>query len=366
MRLSQPTKALFLLINHLVAAHTPPIAIAPPHQVRGSGKVQALNNFKPRGQVDYDAGLAAVGLLSREESASCDRKARCRKKKIRNPSDPTKCIRCPPLTKPDPTRTICIRDKDVSEDDKRKQYEEKIKEKIKEKAKQFKDKIQERMDKKKEEKQKEWERKDKERRDTRNQKKARRMAVCLPLVAAAIGTQAMLELADGGFSTDLLDSIDMDLLALWPGSDIPDDFIDTGLPDDEKDILGEDFADEFLKVGDIASEAARRRSLENRATETTLTNNDMQGKSPEQKRFLNFIIQAFVSIGIAIGSAAARSAGAIGSAVARATRFFATRKPNLKKPGESKLSRQQQKDKAKEVSKNKNWNRCLKGQKAEK
>lgn len=63
------------------------------------------------------------------------------------------------------------------------------------------------------------------------------MAQCLPLVAAAIGTAAMLELADGGFSEDLLESIDTDLLALWPkAEDMSDEWFEKGVLADLGDV----------------------------------------------------------------------------------------------------------------------------------
>jgi hypothetical protein len=97
------------------------------------------------------------------------------------------------------------------------------------------------LEKKKESKGKEWEDKDKQRQDKRNQKKFRRMAVCTPAVAASIDTVAILELAGGGFSEDLFDSINGDMLDLWPGVDIDDDWLENSLPDDENDILNEDY-----------------------------------------------------------------------------------------------------------------------------
>jgi hypothetical protein len=323
--------------------------------------------WQPRVQshVNTRLGTLDIGLVPRQEQdgGSCDRRARCKKKKIRNPSDPSKCIRCPPLMTSDPTRTLCIQDKDVSKDDKGKQYEEKIKEKIKEKMKQFKDKIKERLEKKKEEKTKEWDIKDKERNDRLNQKKARRMAVCLPLVAAAIGTQAMLEMADGGFSTDLLDSIDMDMLSLWPGTDIANEWLDKTLPDDQNDISGESYVDEFLKIGDQVSENPKR-SIENQDTYSGIvTASKSAVESTGKRNVLSDIAQFFLTIARAIGAVAARTASNAGNAAARVSKFFSTRKPNLKKPGESKWTRAQQKDKAKEISQSKNWTSCLRGEK---
>jgi hypothetical protein len=78
------------------------------------------------------------------------------------------------------------------------------------------------------------------------------------------------------------------------------------------------------------------------------------------------IANAFRALARAIAAAAARRAGG-GAPISRATKFFSNGKqPNLKNPGESKLSRAEQKDKAKEISQNKNWKKCLRGEKPEK
>jgi hypothetical protein len=367
MHIAKTAKTVFLLINHFVAAYTPPKAIVSFNQVHEAPDTGSLGILNARVVSNYDAGL---GLVPRQagNGGSCDRRAKCKKKKIRNPADQTKCIRCPPSTKPDPTRTVCIKDNDVSDEDKKKQYEEKIKEKIKEKFDKFKEKIKERLEKKKEGKNKEWDEKNKQRQDKRNQKKYRRMAVCSPAVAASIGTLAMLELADGGFSEDLFDSIDNDMLAFWPGADIEDAWLDNTVPDDESDITKEDYVGEFLAVGDAAS-ASAKRSIKQRDDDTpgtvqeTLEN---QTPSTDRRNIIAAIANAFRALARAIAAAASRRAGG-GGAIARATKYFKDGKqPNLKKPGESKLSRVEQKDKAKEISQNKNWKKCLRGEKPEK
>ncbi|KAH8728385.1 hypothetical protein GQ44DRAFT_609311 [Phaeosphaeriaceae sp. PMI808] len=365
MHIAKTAKTIFLLINHLVAAYTPPRAIFPSHWVHEAPDAGFLEILKPRVLATYDAGL---GLAPRQEGngGSCDRRAKCKKKKIRNPADDTKCIRCPPLMKADPTRTICVKDNDASNEDKRRQYEEKIKEKIKEKFGKFKEKIKERLEKKKEAKKKEWEEKDKQRQDKRNQKKYRRMAVCSPVVAASIGTIAMLELADGGFSEDLFDSINGDMLEFWPSNDIGDDWLDKALPDDESDITKEDYVKEFLVIGDAASGHAKR-SIDKRDIHGTVQATSKNvGPSTEKRGAFAAIFTAFRNAVIAlIAVAARRSSG--GGAIPQVTRFFsAGRKPNLKRPGESKLSRAEQKSKAKEISQNKNWKKCLRGEKPEK
>jgi hypothetical protein len=101
MHIVKTAKIAFILLNHLVAAHTPPKAILPSHRVNQPRNADSLEILKFRDLPNYDAGL---GIVSRQEvdGGSCDKKARCKKKNIRNPSDETKCIRCPPLTKPDP------------------------------------------------------------------------------------------------------------------------------------------------------------------------------------------------------------------------------------------------------------------------
>ena len=267
--------------------------------------------------------------------------------------------------KSNPTKTVCVRDNDVSEEDKKKTYDDKIKEKIKEKLEKFKDMIKERLEKKKEEKNMEWEEKDKQRRSERNQKKFRRMAVCLPLAAAAIGTEAMLEMADGGFSLDLLDSINGDMLGVWPGSDIDDEWLDIAVPDDESDIVQEEYVKGFLEVGDAAAENTKR-SMEKRNDSTDIdTTSPQESPSTEKRNIFNAIASLFrsaVKAIISVAKSISKTAGAT-----RATKFFSNgRKPNLKQPGESKWSRAQQLDKAKEISKNKNWTKCLRGEKAEK
>jgi hypothetical protein len=367
MHIRKIANIIFLLINHLAAAHTSPAAFFPSHRVHEAPDVGVIKFLEWKALASYDAGLE----LSRRQDGdggSCDRKARCKNKKIRNPSDDTKCIRCPPLTKADPTRTICVRDNESSKDDRRKEYGEKLEEKIKEKFEKFKEKAKERIDKKKEAKSTEWEEKDKQRQDKRNQKRFRRMAVCSPAVAASIGTVAMLELADGGFSEDLFDSIDGDMLEFWPRDDIEDDWLDNALPDNESDITKEDYVKEFLVVGDAASGNAKR-SIERRGTNGTdhhqATSENVR-PSTEKRNIFTAIANAFRSLIRAIAASATRRAGG-GGPIARATKYFSDGKtPNLKKPGESKFSRAEQKGKAKEISQNKNWKKCLRGEKPEK
>jgi hypothetical protein len=369
MHVAKTIKALFLLTNHLIAAYTPSETTLPSQRVH-RGTASDLDISQPESVLGREARFPLVDRQA-GDGESCERKARCKKNKIRDPSDPTKCIKCPPLMKSDPTKTVCIRDKDVSEEDKKKTYEDKIKEKIKEKFEKFKDMIKERLEKKKEKKNKEWEEKDKQRRSERNQKKFRRMAVCLPLTAAAIGTEAMLEMADGGFSLDLLDSINGDMLEVWPGPDIDDEWLDNAVPDDESDIVQEDFAKGFLEVGDAAAENAKR-SMGKRNDSTNINSTNTNSTSPQEspstdkRNFINAIANLFRSAVDAVISVAKAISRTVGAA-ARATKFFSNgRKPNLKQPGESKWSRAQQLDKAKEISKNKNWTRCLRGEKAEK
>jgi hypothetical protein len=365
MQFGRAVKVGFLLVNYLVAAHTPPRAVFPSHRVHEAPDTGFPEMLKPSLLAIYDGGIR---LSPRQEGdgMSCDRRAKCKKKKIRNPADDTKCIRCPPLTKSDPTRTLCVKDDEASTEEKRKQYKEKIKEKIKEKLDKFKDKIKERLGKKKELKNEEWGKKDKQRQDTRNQKKYRRMAVYSPAIAASIGTVAMLELADGGFSEDLFDSINGDMLEFWPRDDIDDDWLDKTLPDDESDITNGDYVTEFLVIGDAASGDAKR-SIKKRDTNGTVQAASQDpGLSTEKRNIFSTTANAFRILARAIVTAATTRASG-GGAIARATKYFKDGKsPNLKKPGESKLSRAEQKVKAKEISQNKNWKKCLRGEKPEK
>lgn len=59
----------------------------------------------------------------------------------------------------------------------------------------------------------------------------------------------------------------------------------------------------------------------------------------------------------------ASRASRLGTTVGRAMQFFSSKQPNLSKVGESKFTRTEQKDKAKEVAKKKNWKRYLNGEK---
>ncbi|EAT90569.1 hypothetical protein HBI56_157380 [Parastagonospora nodorum] len=365
MRITKTCQAILFLLNHLVAAHVPLEAIAPLKHV---GRASELDVWQKGTPATHENHLqpSPVELTARapDSGNACDRKAKCKKKKIRDPTNASKCKRCPPLMKADPTHTICIQDKDIKDEEKKKTYKDKIKEKAQQMMKDFKDKIKERIQQKKPAKTTEWEKKDATRRDRLNNKKLRRIAQCLPLVAAAIGTQAMLEMADGGFSEDLLDGIDSDTLDLWPGTDIDDNYLDKTMPDDLNDITGEDYVNQFLQVGDAAN-AKRSIDLQDVDNETE-TDSGISEQGADKRDIFGDIIAGFVTIGRAIAAAATRAAGQVGQAAARATKFFSTRKPNLKKPGESKLSRAEQKDKAKEVSQNKNWKNCLRGEKPEK
>ncbi|KAH7070750.1 hypothetical protein BKA63DRAFT_519056 [Paraphoma chrysanthemicola] len=384
MHFANTVSVIFLFANGLLAVQNPADVVFHAYRSQNDSDEVIAGMFIPRAVgTDYDLDL---GIAPRAEE-SCDRKVRCKKNKIRNPVDITKCIRCPPLTKADPTHTLCIQDNDASKEDKRKQYEEKIKEKVQEKFNKFKEKAKERLDKKKEAKNKEWEEKDKQRQDKRNQKKFRRMAVCSPAVAASIGTVAMLELADGGFSEDLFDSINNDMLEFWPLNDIDNDWLDKALPDDESDIINEAYVQEFLVVGDATS-GSSKRSITMRSTaetivrpsdetepdieitglsiETTDSSNRSAESTTEKRNIFNSIGNAFRAlIRLAVAAATRRAGG--GGPISRATKYFSDGKqPNLKKPGESKLSHAEQKDKAKEISKDKNWKKCLRGEKPEK
>lgn len=258
MHISNHIKAVFLLVNHLVAAHVPPVLISPPHRVPGATDLKARNVWKRNAPSTHSSKVSTeiLDLFPRQDKkgGSCDRRAKCKKKKIRNPTDETKCMRCPPTTKPDPTRSLCIKDKDLKKEDKKKELKERLMEKVKEKIQRFKElskeKKKERLQKKKPEKSKDWERKDKIRKDDLNKKKNSRMGQCLPLVAVAIGTAAMLELADGGFTEDLLESIDMDMLELWPKDDISDDWFEKSVPGDLGDVSKEDFVKAYIEHGD--------------------------------------------------------------------------------------------------------------------
>jgi hypothetical protein len=90
------------------------------------------------------------------------------------------------------------------------------------------------------------------------------------------------------------------------------------------------------------------------------------GPSTEKRNIFTAIANDLKALGRAIAAAATSRAGRDG-AIARATKYSSDgKRPNLKKPGELKLLCANQKDKAKEISQNKNWKHCLRGEKPEK
>ncbi|OAK95920.1 hypothetical protein IQ06DRAFT_231299 [Phaeosphaeriaceae sp. SRC1lsM3a] len=371
MHISNHIKAVFLLVNHLVAAHVPPVLISPPHRVRGATDLKARNVWQRNAPSNHDSNVSIepLDLFPRQDKkgGSCDRRAKCKKKKIRNPTDETKCIRCPPTTKPDPTRSLCIKDKDLKKEDKKKELKERLMEKVKEKIQRFKElskeKKKERLQKKKPEKSKDWERKDKIRKDDLNKKKNSRMGQCLPLVAVAIGTVAMLELADGGFTEDLLESIDMDMLELWPKDDINDDWFEKSVPGDLGDVSKEDFVKAYIEHGDSQNSnysiGMPEHSVETREVSSVSAQH-------EEKRLVQGA-GAIAGVAKAVSKAVPKGGGTTGAAGAsKPSTFFSNKTPSLKRPGESKFSKADQKGKAKELAKNKNWKNCLKGEKPQK
>lgn len=360
MHISKAFKAIFLIVNHCVAAGTPPSAFIARPRIQRSSK-----DFEIRVRhLDSQNGPNGLALVARA-GESCDRCAKCKKSKIRNPKDCTKCIRCPPGTKPDPLKKLCIKDTQSPDDDKEKKFREKMKEKLDEWKKR-------KFEEKKEKKKTEWDEKDRKRRDERNQKKGRRIGACLPLVAATVGTAAAIELANGGFSTDLMEGIDMDLLQLF-SSDITDEAFDF-LPNDESDLTNEDFVQSYLDTANsISVEVETKRtvmgklapvdSIENSLGKRDVADTEYHEMDKQQdKRFIQAIIAAFLAIGGLIARVATRA----GSAAGRATKYFSKNEVKLSKPGESKFSKSQQLDKAKDVAKNGNWKKCLLGQRASK
>ncbi|KAF2754840.1 hypothetical protein EJ05DRAFT_513758 [Pseudovirgaria hyperparasitica] len=373
MRITQGTKAIFLIINHCVAAHTPPVAIAPPHRVRGSpSNVPVLRTWQPPAQLEPGS------LTTRADGNTCEKKkARCKKNKIRNPLDDTKCIRCPPKTKPDMTKTICIdeNEQECDKNDRQCKIKRRIKEVAKEKLKQFWSDIKERFKRKMINKKPSWERMNIERQDKKNQKKLRRIASCLPLVALAFGTDEMIDLADGGFSEDYLDNLEQSALAIWP-KDIEDWEVEKVFPDDESDIKSDDYVSPFMSLGDgIQMDTARRSVMAPTIKdahldvpaivddfEPVIDHADVTALSTTEQKRQNpilLIVMAFEAIASIIVNVVAKNAGNL----AKIGGKLAGRKPNVAKPGQGKFSRKDQGVKAGEVAKSRNWKNCLRGQK---
>ncbi|KAI9674539.1 MAG: hypothetical protein M1817_001877 [Caeruleum heppii] len=188
----------------------------------------------------------------------------------------------------------------------------------------------------------ERERQDRERRDKEKaERKKKRLGKCLTIVPLAMDGDSM-AFSDEFFDEDFVSSDEM--LQYWP-ADIPD--VDETVNLD---------SDEFLEgwIGPISNSdwlltpmtPFKRRSLQDDAADEI--------QSPHEKRFIPGIIGAILGF---IGRAApviTRFGATAGSRLAGAT-------ARLAKAGRSSQSLSKMKDAASKVSKDKNWQRCLKG-----
>ena len=83
---AKTAKAILHLINNLIEDHSPPRAIVPPYRVHKARNVDSPEILQPK---VFSSNNAARGIIpaKSEDGGSCDRRARCKKKNIRNPAD---------------------------------------------------------------------------------------------------------------------------------------------------------------------------------------------------------------------------------------------------------------------------------------
>ncbi|KAL8918720.1 MAG: hypothetical protein Q9208_007191 [Pyrenodesmia sp. 3 TL-2023] len=317
-----------------------------------------------------DLGLSQANhLFARQAGESCEDRCKkpCKYGKIR--IRPTCFCACPPKTKEQ--NKLCVPDGDTSEDcplgkqkndknecvDKPKEgsKEDKYKEKKAAEKKKWLDGKKERDAKKKSEaykEKKEFEKqKYKEREQERNDKRRRtgRMGKCVLLVSIVLDIADAEKLSDDYFSEDVLTSADLD--QYWVDGVPLDPAIDDTL--DSDDYTGQWAKDLKLPDNLDIPDELDTRSL---PAETALSQEPPHKK---EKRFFGGLIAAVVNIATRIGTAAA-SAGS--SLAAIASRGF-----RITKAGAQKVAKSDQlKTIGDKIAKNKNWEKCLRGEKPSK
>ncbi|KAM7210892.1 hypothetical protein V8F06_013734 [Rhypophila decipiens] len=380
MRISNASKAIFILANYVTANLVPPHLKINIRLNRGAGEdgtSYGVDFVDDSTSVNPSVAKIPEGLLPRQQS--CDRcRTRCPTGKIIHPTKCRRCIRCPPGKKADPTSRICVDgnpEPDQEDKDKRKQDREKS---YQGKKKDEKDNFRIRKYDTKKEKEKEKYRINEEhKRDNERRKKVRRAGRCLPVVALAMGAGVASEFADEFFDEAYLES--MDLEQFWP-EDLP---IEPWDSEDSDHIFEEDeYIDQWINVGNSQGSATVsgivRRTRDDANTDVgngdvvNLTEvqteirtrqpgaiqlvscSDATVKGQLDTRFLPFLIPIFAAVaGTAarVGAAAGKAAGS----VLKLTRY--TVKIGTGKS--SKKSFKEQSDGARRISQNKNWRTCL-------
>jgi hypothetical protein len=245
MHLHNAIHGLFLVLQLTTAASLTASDASFPSQ--SQSKHVGLN-------LDLEASPGEIMPLEiRQNNDKCDRRCRrCRGKRIQNPKDCTKCIRCPPGTKGDLTHKVCIPEKRDPADKERRfgEKKNKVKENYKkDKGKEWKNKM--------EVKQKQFKEWQQNRLDKQKARKTRRIGRCLPLMAVAMGYTAGHVFFDDFFDEDYLES--MDLLQLWPDdTKEPPENVEGDNNEDDKIFDNKDYIEEFLWWGDYRDDQAKK------------------------------------------------------------------------------------------------------------
>ncbi|KAM0331455.1 hypothetical protein ACHAQA_003131 [Verticillium albo-atrum] len=215
MRITTATKAIFIMVNHVLASHYP-------HDV--------LHAAHLYGRADFGTGLAPrqgapLNLPNIWKCNSCVE--RCPAREIIDQKDCTKCKPCAQGQKPDPAKKACIKDprEDKYTEVKRDRYKEYRDNKgidrwTKIKEREYGNKI-----------------------DEKKRRKVRRMSRCLALVPLAMGAAAVEEYGEM-FDEDWTES--MEMLEFWP----EDLEVDPWIDESSDKIYEEDaYVDQWVDIG---------------------------------------------------------------------------------------------------------------------
>ncbi|KAF9882497.1 hypothetical protein CkaCkLH20_00533 [Colletotrichum karsti] len=339
MRITSATKAIFIMVNHVMASHFPR-EVFPEARIFGRG--------------DFETGLAARQAGSLPNIWKCnDCIDKCNSpSQIVDPKDCKKCTECPKGQKPDKAGTKCI------DDDKQKKFEEQRKKRYSEY------KTSKGYDRWKKIKEREYENKVNE----EKRRKVRRMSRCLAIVPLAMGAAEVEQFADL-FDEDWTES--MEMLEFWPGGLEIDEWIDQK----SDEIFEQDeYLDKWVNIGNgekrdmmpaaaqfkpssslaapaitpapyIDHEKVPNKFVRDAATTTALIVRDSE---LDKRCPFCFLIPIFAAVVRTVAQVAVRVAKVAKNAV------------KISK-GMNKRDRRDKRKASEEISKNKNWRNCLTG-----
>ncbi|KAM5471342.1 hypothetical protein MauCBS54593_003682 [Microsporum audouinii] len=374
MHILKSWKAVFILLNHGFMLFSPAIAAGniPPSVAKHSLVFDAAVDDIQRDPTSVNPGLVLRAAPPKKDEKKCDRcRPRCKRMTIHDRKDCTKCNRCPPRTHPDPKQKECLRD---SKEDKKKKFEDK---KDREKRDYNFEKNYHKFQPKPlrlRRKVTVERRKYKELQDIKSDKlnrlKVRRLGRCALLTPLAIGGEAIQKYSTGFFDENFMES--MQLLDLWPEElkDVDPKFLD-------QNVFTEEYLDKYV---DFAEENYAKRSINDAASEDQVHRDDQQETgliiSPST-RDLSIRSTGAVDVGrrcgvfcilIPIAAAIARTIARVAARAAARAAAKAVSKilkdiaKNIKlTQGKGKNTYREQKDGAREISKNRNWMGCLRG-----